>query len=728
MTSENIDLTFGSAPLDRLQEIRAMEDFPVPKGPAMALIRLTQRESTSLGVLAHALKADPVFSVRLIKVANGANGTEKPPVVSLRDAVSVLGVPAVRGLAMGFSLLSNHRSGKCGSFDYPRFWSHALARAIALQLLTGATQRAEAEEAFSVGLLARAGELALAELFPEQYAEILERRRQEPSHRLVDLEQQAFGISHDALTASMLLDCGLPEDCIESAKLFEGCEEQSLEKGSDPFVTRHLLALADRIADICVAPQDEWRRLMPRLFQLGSRLGFDAPGLIATCDRIAHEWREWGPTVEVDIGPMPHFEDIPAEEVEPTPMPRVEPVPAIAVDTSPVPSVKPVPATEVVTVHVPPVEAVPAPRVEAVHKPSVEAAPAEPPAPPKQAEKPAVTPAARSGQGMRILVVGDQERMRRQLCDALTAAGHSVSEAANGRQGLATALELRPQIMLVDLQSGGMDGIELTDSLRQFKVGRGIYILLLTGTNLLSGTDDDEKLVQAFEAGVDDFLIMPIKPRILAARLRAGQRVVTLQEDLAREQEEIRRISAELSATNQQLQAVGMTDMLTGCPNHRAAMDRIQQEWAMATRSQRPLSCMTIEIDDFKRINDVHGHAAGDTVLKLVASVLKDEMRAQDVLARTGGNEFMVICPDTTLEAALACAERMRAVVETLPIVSAAENLRGSVSIGVAVRDAATADPEALIRLADQSVYLAKRRRNTVATVQSRLPVSAVSA
>jgi diguanylate cyclase (GGDEF)-like protein len=282
--------------------------------------------------------------------------------------------------------------------------------------------------------------------------------------------------------------------------------------------------------------------------------------------------------------------------------------------------------------------------------------------------------------------------------------------------------------MLVDLQSGGMDGIELTDSLRQFKVGRGIYILLLTGTNLLSGADDDEKLVQAFEAGVDDFLVMPIKPRVLAARLRAGQRVVRLHEDLAREQEETRRVSAELSATNQKLQAVGMTDMLTGCPNHRAAMDRIQQEWAMATRSLRPLACMAIEIDDFKMVNDIHGHEAGDTVLRLVASALKEEMRAQDVLARTGGDEFMVICPDTTLEAALACAERMRAVIETLPIVSAAEKLRGSVSIGVAVRDAATTDPEALIRLADQSVYLAKRRRNTVATVQSRSPVSAMSA
>jgi diguanylate cyclase (GGDEF)-like protein len=728
MTSEKLDLTFGSAPLDRLQEIRAMEDFPVAKGPALALIRLTQRESTSLGVLAHALKADPIFSVRLLKVANGANGTDKPPIVSLRDAVSVLGVPAVRALALGFSLLSIHRGGECGSFDYPRFWSHALARAVGLPLLTAAIHRSESEEAFSVGLLARVGELALAELFPGQYAEILERRLQEPSHRLSDLEQQAFGISHEAVTASMLLDCGLPEDCIESARFFEGCEEQSVEKGSDPFVMRHLLALADRIADVCVAPQAEWRRLMPRLFHLGSRLGFEAPALIAVCDRIAHEWREWGPALEIDVGPMPHFENVPVEEIEPPRMPRVEAVRAETVKPDPTPLVAFVRAAEPVAARVPPAGAAPAPKVDARPAPHVGAAPAEPPAPPKKADKPTAAPAAGSGQGMRILVVGDQERVRKQLCEALTAAGHSVSEAGDGRQGLAMALELQPQIMLVDLQSGGMDGIELTDSLRQFKVGRGIYILLLTGTNLLSGADDDEKLVQAFEAGVDDFLVMPIKPRVLAARLRAGQRVVRLHEDLAREQEETRRVSAELSATNQKLQAVGMTDMLTGCPNHRAAMDRIQQEWAMATRSLRPLACMAIEIDDFKMVNDIHGHEAGDTVLRLVASALKEEMRAQDVLARTGGDEFMVICPDTTLEAALACAERMRAVIETLPIVSAAEKLRGSVSIGVAVRDAATTDPEALIRLADQSVYLAKRRRNTVATVQSRSPVSAMSA
>jgi len=145
-------------------------------------------------------------------------------------------------------------------------------------------------------------------------------------------------------------------------------------------------------------------------------------------------------------------------------------------------------------------------------------------------------------------------------------------------------------------------------------------------------------------------------------------------------------------------------------------------------RSERPLACMVIDLDNLKQVNDTHGHAAGDIVLKLVASAFRDEMRAQDVLARSGGDEFMVICPDTSLEAALACAERMRAAVETLPVVDGARNAHGSVSIGVAVRDATTPDIDALIRLADQGAYLAKRHRNTVATVQSNAPFSQRSA
>lgn len=625
-----------------------MEAYPLPKGAALALVRLTQRESTSLAVLAHAIKADPAFSVQVIKVANGVGGADHGPVISLRDAVNVLGVPAVRALATGFSLLANYRSGPCSNFDYPRYWSQALVRALTLQLLAPACEGCPPADAFSAGLLARSGELVLASVFPQQYSDLLQHRCAAPGARLQDLEQEAFAITHATIAASMMQDCGLPVAYVAAVDGFDLPESQAYPEGSGSYNARNMLVLADQIADICVAPPGERRALTPRLFQLGARRSLPAEALIAQCDRIAHEWREWGALLGVETGPAPHFEEAP-ESQQPAPAPVA----------------------------------------------------------------PAVSGVGIASDRMCILVVGDQARVRNPLCSALTAAGHQVFEAADGRQGLAMAVELQPQIMLVDAQAAALDGLELTRTLRQFKAGRSIYVMVL------AARDDDAELVRAFEAGADDFLCLPVPPRVLAARLSAGQRVARLQEELARDQEEIRRISAELSVSNQQLQDVGMTDLLTGCPNRRCAMDRIQQEWAMATRSQRPLSCMVVDIDNLKQVNDVHGHVAGDMVLKLVASAFKDEMRAQDVLARSGGDEFLVICPDTTLQAAMACAERMRASVETLPIVGGAQSLRGSVSIGVAVRDASVADPDALIRLADQGAYLAKRSRNTVATVQS---------
>lgn len=649
MTSEKIHSELDFTGRTRLEEIKAMEAYPLPKGAALALVRLTQRESTSLAVLAHAIKADPAFSVQVIKVANGVGGADHGPVISLRDAVNVLGVPAVRALATGVSLLANYRSGPCRNFDYPRYWSQALVRALTLQLLAAACDGCPPADAFSAGLLARSGELVLATLFPQQYSDLLQRRCAAPDARLPDLELEAFAITHATIAASVMHDCGLPVAYIAAVDGFDLPESQAYPEGSGSYNARNILALADLIADICVAPPSEWRALMPRLFQLGARLSLKGEALIAQCDRIAHEWREWGALLGVATGPTPHFEESPGLQ-RPAPKPVAPAAPAVA---------------------------------------------------------------GTATDRMCILVVGDQARVRNPLCGAFTTAGHQVFEAADGRQGLAMAVELQPQIMLVDALAAELDGLELTRTLRQFKAGRSIYVMVL------AARDDDAELVRAFEAGADDFLCLPASPRVLAARLRAGQRVARLQEELAREQEEIRRISAELSVSNQQLQDVGMTDLLTGCPNRRCAMDRIQQEWAMATRSQRPLSCMVIDIDNLKHVNDSHGHVAGDMVLKLVASAFKDEMRAQDVLARSGGDEFLVICPDTTLQAAMACAERMRAAAESLPIVGGAQAVRGSVSIGVAVRDASVADPDALIRLADQGAYLAKRSRNTVATVQS---------
>lgn len=650
----------------RIDEIKGMNEYPLPKGAALALIRLTQREFVSLAVVAHAIKADPSFAVRVIRVANGVAGADQGPLVSLRDAVDVLGVPPVRSLAMGFSLLENYCAAGCPGFNGARFWAQSLARAVALQLIAATRADCPRPDAFSVGLLARVGELVLATLFPQPCGELLQRRagRRETNPALA--EQELMGTGAAALSASILLDYSLPEVYAEAVGTLGGVHAMAMPaEAGQPMVHKALL-LADHIGDICVAAECEWRAMMPVLFDLGAGLSLAGPELIALCDRTAHEWREWGVSLGLETGPMPRF-----EQAELTPI-TMEPSVAIPAE-----------------VFVPTAPAVP-----------------------QSAVAPALTSATTDAVALEILLVGDDACVRRPLSAQLKAAGHRVTEAGNGRQGLAMAIESHPQILLADAHAAELDGMELIRTLRLFKAGRGIYALLL------GDPADEAFLVRAFEAGADGFLPLPPSPPVLSAYLLAGQRIAGLQQDLRHDQEELRRVSAELSVSNQKLREAGMTDMLTGCPNRRYAMDRIHQEWAMALRTERPLACMVIDLDNLKQINEGHGHEAGDRALKLVASAFKGEMRAQEVLARSGGDEFIVICPDTALDAAMACAERMRAAAAAQPIVGGAHPVHVSVSIGVAVRDANTPDPEVLIRMADQSAYLAKRIRNSVAAMQ----------
>jgi diguanylate cyclase (GGDEF)-like protein len=269
-------------------------------------------------------------------------------------------------------------------------------------------------------------------------------------------------------------------------------------------------------------------------------------------------------------------------------------------------------------------------------------------------------------------------------------------------------------MMIVDWAMPEMDGMQLTRALRQTKIGRSMFIMVLTGF------EDDERLIEAFENGVDDFMHKPLKPRVLAARLRAGQRIIRLQQEIEHDRGEIRHFAAELAVTNRRLQEVALTDVLTNLPNRRFALDRIRQEWATAVRGGRPLACMVIDIDEFKQINDIYGHDVGDSVLKQSAVALKKGLRTQDVICRTGGDEFLVICPDTGLQAALVCAERVRRSVEMLVVSAGMLQLKSSVSIGVAVSDGSMADAAALIKRGDDGLYVAKARgRNRVDTAQT---------
>ncbi len=630
--------------ISRFEKLKASGNLPSPKGVALAIMRLTQKEDASMAELARIIKSDPAFVGRLIKAANSVNANPGRPVVSVQEALVVLGMPAVRNLALGFSLLSQYKNGACKGFDYESFWTASLACGIALQALTLRTRVAQAEEAFSVGLLARVGELALATVYPEEYGGIMRSAAKSPGADLTGLEAERFALNHRQLTVAMLADWGLPRIFCDIVAGHETPEDGRYSEGSREYLLVQSLALSRQIAEICIAAEATRPGCLPRLFLLGKRLSIDEEDLAPLCDAIVREWQGWAAILSVSAPAVPAFEEL----------------------------------------------------AKAHSAADATAAPAEAPA------------------RLRVLVVDDERSMRMAVRAMLEEAGYEVFEAADGQEGLRMALETLPHMVVTDRIMPALDGMAMTRALRETRVGKAMYVLMLT----TQGEEDD--LVEGFEIGVDDYLPKPLRQRLLIARLQAGERIVRLHQETERDREELRRFAAELAVTNRRLQEAALTDVLTGSPNRRYAMERIQQEWAASVRSQRPLACMVIDLDQFKQVNDANGHDVGDVYLKETVVTMRGALRAQDVVCRTGGDEFLVICPDTPLQAALACAERIRAAVERSVVSAGALQLKVSLSIGVAVRSDGMVNPDGLIKLADEGLYLAKKKgRNRVVSVQN---------
>ncbi len=183
-------------------------------------------------------------------------------------------------------------------------------------------------------------------------------------------------------------------------------------------------------------------------------------------------------------------------------------------------------------------------------------------------------------------------------------------------------------------------------------------------------------------------------------------------------------VCIEMTASRDKLRFLGLTDGLTGVNNRRFFDQRLPEEVARVTRREEPLSCLFIDIDHFKRINDGYGHPAGDAVLREVASLIRAQLRASDVVARYGGEEFAILLPDTGVIRALEVAERIRAAIAASPITTGSgEEIPVTVSIGLAtLAGGREADPMGLVAEADQALYRAKaggRNRVVCAAVDS---------
>ncbi|MBC7779829.1 MAG: HDOD domain-containing protein [Proteobacteria bacterium] len=198
----------------RFEHLKASGVLPSPTGVALEILRLTQRDDTTVAQLAHVLQADPALAGRLVRFANSSQVGAARPMLAIGDAVKLLGFAVVRQLCLGFSVLDGQREGRCLGFDYPRFWSRSLASALAAQTLCGRVRVLAPEEAFTCGLLAEIGSLALASLHPEKFAKILDTDAA-PADRSA-FERETFGADHREFGAALLEDWRLPRICIDA--------------------------------------------------------------------------------------------------------------------------------------------------------------------------------------------------------------------------------------------------------------------------------------------------------------------------------------------------------------------------------------------------------------------------------------------------------------------------------------------------------------------------------
>lgn len=632
---------------DGLAELKATGKLPSPSGVALAVMELCRQEDAGLEQIAQAVRADPALTGRIVKFANAAAHGNHRPVVSISDAIRMVGTGTVRQVVLGFSLLGQYRAGACKPFDYNRYWSRSLAMAIATQMLCTRVRSVAPDEAFTCGLLATVGTLALATLYPEEYGQLISEQGQVSGAALAQVERQRFATDHLELSAALMEDWYMPRLFVTAAANHEALEDAQLPEGSREYTLCSVLSLAAQLADFCVCPDDQRKALIPSLILSSARVGLDEAGLATLSDELVQRWTEWGRVLQVATEEVAPFEKI-AERADPPP----------ALELAP-------PATN------------------------------------------------KSFQGLNIMVVDDDRSILMVLEHLLRGLGHKVTSAQDGKSALAKAVSVRPQIIISDWIMPGLDGVSLCKTLRQTEEGQQIYFIIL------SALEQDDQLIQAFESGVDDYLTKPFTPRVLAARLRAGQRVIRLQDESRRDADHMRRFAAELAVANRRLQQAALTDPLTGIPNRRYAIERLEQEWSASSRNRRLVAYLVLDIDHFKQVNDLHGQDRGDMVLRQVAALLRKEARVEDVICRVSGDEFAVIASDTSADAALQLAERLRTAVTRAAFGSGSARITLTASIGVALRRPDMQRLDELIKAAESAVAEAKRAgSNRVMAVQ----------
>jgi diguanylate cyclase (GGDEF)-like protein len=292
---------------------------------------------------------------------------------------------------------------------------------------------------------------------------------------------------------------------------------------------------------------------------------------------------------------------------------------------------------------------------------------------------------ASSVEGARILIVDDEKAQCGHLARIVETWGAVPIVAQTTAEALQQYRDGAPDLVLLDVLMPKIDGYKLA---RIFK-SDGKYVPII----LLTALEDLDSKRRGLAAGGDEFLTKPVNVLELQIRVSSMLR--------------IRRLTTELEDVNRQLQAFASIDPLTQLMNRRVLDERLDQEFARATRYGHKLACMMLDVDHFKKVNDTYGHQVGDEVLVQVAAAIRATIRKTDVAARYGGEEFVVLVPETPWTGAQVLAERLRHAVASSRSETAQPSV--TVSIGIAATELGLGSARELLKRADEALYEAKR-------------------
>jgi two-component system cell cycle response regulator len=299
----------------------------------------------------------------------------------------------------------------------------------------------------------------------------------------------------------------------------------------------------------------------------------------------------------------------------------------------------------------------------------------------------AVTETGRHG---RVLLVDDRQSSY-ERCAATLTAEHEVDVESDPQEALFHAAEGNYDLVMVSLGLAEYDPLRLCSQLRSLERTRGLPLLLI------AEPEDNPKVLRGLEIGVNDYLLRPIDKNELLARVRTQVRKKRYSERL--------RDNVQLSIE------MAVTDALTGLHNRRYMETHLASLLEQAAARGKPLSVLVLDIDYFKAINDGHGHDAGDDVLREFAGRVRKSIRGIDLACRYGGEEFVIVMPETDMGVAQMVAERLRRriAIEPFTVGQAGQVIEVTISIGLAALSGLDDNAPAILKRADQALYRAKR-------------------